>query len=237
MNEHVDGSPHTEILVVDDEPTITSMLSVMLGKEGYYSTTINDSRKVKNLDLENFDLMVIDVMMPHLNGFELVQQIRDRVDCPILFLTAKTSEQDAVEGYGLGADDYIRKPFGKSELMAKIAAHVRRYRHEHHRVLIVGPYRFDFVAEALSYSGETVLLTSAEYQICEYLVQHRSMVVSKRALEELLYEGIEHLDPYLYNNSAQVIPVHISNIRTKFKRWGVDPIRTVRSSGYQWIGC
>ncbi|WEV46127.1 response regulator transcription factor [Bifidobacterium sp. ESL0690] len=237
MNARTDDSAHARILVVDDEPAITAMLSAMLSKEGYYPTTINDSRKVKNLDLEHFDVMLIDVMMPHLNGFDLVGQIRDRVDCPILFLTAKTSEQDAVDGYGLGADDYIRKPFGKAELMAKIAAHIRRYQHQHHRALIVGPYRFDFITEALTYAGDSVSLTGAEYRICEYLARHRSMVVSRRTLEEILYEETDHSDSYPYNGGAQVIAVHISNIRTKFKRWGVDPIRTVRSSGYQWIGC
>lgn len=116
------------ILAVDDERAILDALARVLGRDGHEVVRAADPTAVPGMDLSRFDLVLCDVMMPGLDGFELVRQIRPDFDGPIVFLTARVAEEDAVAGYGLGADDYVRKPFGAAELRAKVAAHLRRER-------------------------------------------------------------------------------------------------------------
>lgn len=110
------------ILAVDDERAILDALARVLGRDGHEVVKAADPTAVPGMDLSRFDLVLCDVMMPGLDGFELVRQIRPDFDGPIIFLTARVAEEDAVAGYGLGADDYVRKPFGAAELRAKVAA-------------------------------------------------------------------------------------------------------------------
>lgn len=112
------------ILAVDDERAILDALARVLGRDGHEVVKAADPTAVPGMDLSRFDLVLCDVMMPGLDGFELVRQIRPDFDGPIVFLTARVAEEDAVAGYGLGADDYVRKPFGAAELRAKVAAHL-----------------------------------------------------------------------------------------------------------------
>lgn len=116
------------ILAVDDERAILDALARVLGRDGHEVVRALDPTAVPGMDLSRFDLVLCDVMMPGLDGFELVRQIRPDFDGPIVFLTARVDEEDAVAAYGLGADDYVRKPFGAAELRAKVAAHLRRER-------------------------------------------------------------------------------------------------------------
>ena len=116
------------ILAVDDERAILDALARVLGRDGHEVVRAADPTAVPGMDLSRFDLVLCDVMMPGLDGFELVRQIRPDFDGPIVFLTARVAEEDAVAAYGLGADDYVRKPFGAAELRAKVAAHLRRER-------------------------------------------------------------------------------------------------------------
>lgn len=110
------------ILAVDDERAILDALARVLGRDGHEVVKAEDPTAVPGMDLSRFDLVLCDVMMPGLDGFELVRQIRPDFDGPIVFLTARVAEEDAVAAYGLGADDYVRKPFGAAELRAKVAA-------------------------------------------------------------------------------------------------------------------
>ncbi len=123
-------------------------------------------------------------MMPGLDGFELVRQIRPDFDGPIVFLTARVAEEDAVAGYGLGADDYVRKPFGAAELRAKVAAHLRRERRPRSHALSFGEVRIDLGARDLAVGGEAVPLTPTEYAICEYLARHPGQVMSRAQIRE-----------------------------------------------------
>lgn len=128
------------ILAIDDERAILDTLARVLRRDGHEVEGAPDPMPVADpgFDLARFDLVLCDVMMPGLDGFELVRRIRPRFDGPILFLTAKVAEEDAVTGYGMGADDYIRKPFGAAELRAKVAAHLRRERRGHTSALRFG---------------------------------------------------------------------------------------------------
>ena len=134
------------LLAIDDERAILDLLRRVLERDGHEVDVTDDPTGVPARDLSRYDLVLTDVMMPGLDGFELVRRIRNEVDAPIVFLTAKVSEEDAVMGLGLGADDYLRKPFGAAELRAKVAAHLRREHRERRSVLAVGRVRFDLKA-------------------------------------------------------------------------------------------
>lgn len=108
-----------QILAVDDEQAMLQLIRRVLEKDGHTCTLVSDAAAVLNMNFSKYDLILLDVMMPGVDGFSLCRQIRFRVDCPILFLTAKTQENDIVQGLGFGADDYITKPFGMAELQAR----------------------------------------------------------------------------------------------------------------------
>ena len=114
------------ILIVDDEVDMLKLIKRVLEKDNHYVTLINQSKDIFHIDFRRYDLLLLDIMMPDIDGFEICKQIRSLVDCPILFLTAKTQEMDIVRGLGLGGDDYITKPFGANELRARVNAHLRR---------------------------------------------------------------------------------------------------------------
>ncbi len=162
----------THLLVVDDEVSILELIKNSLGKDGYLITVCQNADDVDIKKLHFYDLILLDVMMPGTDGFEFCKQIRNMVDCPILFLTAKTLEEDILFGLGIGADDYITKPFRIQELRARVAAHLRREKREHHSTLSFEPdIRFDLSAKVLYVSEQPVPLTKSEYSICEYLAK------------------------------------------------------------------
>lgn len=167
------------ILAIDDERAILDALARVLSRDGHEVVRVTDPTSVPGIDLARFDLVLCDVMMPGLDGFELVRRIRPAFDGPILFLTAKVAEEDAVTGYGLGADDYVRKPFGAAELRAKVAAHLRRERRPHAHALAFDEVRLDLGARKLSVAGRAVPLSPTEYAICELLARHPGQVMSR----------------------------------------------------------
>ena len=217
------------ILAIDDERSITDLLVRALSRDGHAVTADNDPEHVAARDLSRYDLILCDAMMPALDGFELVRRIRDRVDAPIIFLTAKVDEESAVEGLGMGADDYIRKPFGVPELRAKVTAHLRRERRERRSTLAFdgGRIRFDLGARALSVDEAPVALTPTEYGICEHLARHGGQVFSRDQLREAVLG---------WDSGAgeDAVSMHVSNARAKLRRAGADPIGTVWGVGYKW---
>lgn len=220
------------ILVIDDEKDICILIKRALEKDGYHVTTKKSAVGLKSADFKMYDLILLDVMMPEVDGFSLCYQIRQDIDCPILFLTAKTMEQDVVEGFALGADDYIKKPFSISELRARVAAHLRRENREHHQTLICGEFRFDLSAKEIiamqeSKESERIPLTKSEYQICEYLARNKGQVFS---LEQIL----EAVLGYDSESDVSAIRMHIKNIRGKFSKYAECPIETVWGVGYKW---
>lgn len=215
------------ILAVDDEEKILQIIQKALEKDGYMVQTETDATVVKQMELSRFDLILLDVMMPKLDGFTLCSEIRERVDCPILFLTAKTLEEDLMMGLGVGADDYIRKPFGIGELRARVQAHLRREQREKKQVFSVAGLHFYMQAKKVM-AGETeVLLTKSEYQICEYLALHHGQTLSREQIYTAVfgYEG---------ESDVSAITEHIKNIRAKFMKVEKEPIETVWGMGYRW---
>ena len=194
---------------------------------GHDVVTCEQSMKVPEMDLSVFDLIILDVMMPDKDGFTLCQEIRASIDCPILFLTAKTDENGIVEGLMAGADDYIAKPFGKKELIARVNAHLRRERREKVSRISFSECYFNLSSKELYVREETISLTKTEYLICEYLAKHPGQVFSR----EQIYEAVFGLDGDSFDST---IAMHVKNIRTKLEAVNYAPIKTVWGIGYKW---
>lgn len=216
-----------KILVVDDDTAILDMIGTILNKDGHLVTKVSNPLEINMEKVNLYDLILLDIMMPGLDGFILCSRIRKLVDCPILFLTAKTEESSLVNGLSLGADDYICKPFGVMELRARVAAHLRREHREHSVRMVVGPVCFQLSLKKLLVDDKQIPLTKAEYEICEFLAKNRGQVFSKEQILEQVF-GFDSES----NNST--ITTHIKNIRTKFSGVHCMPIKTVWGIGYKW---
>ncbi len=216
-----------EILVIDDDRGILDVVRKALSREGYSVTVLDDPLKLDEGQLGRYQLILLDVMMPGTDGFSLCRRIRDQVDCPILFLTAKTEEKDLMEGLGIGGDDYITKPFGLGELRARVAAHIRRESREKKHAVTIGGVRFSMQEHKAWCQDREMGLTKAEYAICEFLALNRGQVFSKERI-------LEHVFGFEGESSSSAITEHVKNIRAKFQQYGVNPIETVWGIGYRW---
>lgn len=221
------GANVAHIIAIDDEQAILDVVARVLKRDGHDVLCLADPASALKLNLARADLILCDVMMPGIDGFELVRGLRPRFDGPIIFLTAKVAEEDAVTGYGLGADDYVRKPFGAAELRAKVAAHLRRERREHTHALAFGTLRLDLGARQITVDGAPVALTPTEYEICEYLARHPSQVLSRAQIREALFGWERDADD-------AAVSMHVSRARKKLAAAGTDPIATVWGMGYKW---
>lgn len=215
------------ILAVDDDRGILAVIRKALEKEGYLVDTLDDPEKIDPERLSDYQLILLDVMMPGTDGFTVCRRIREQVDCPILFVTAKTEEGDLITGFGLGADDYIRKPFGLGELRARVAAHLRRESREKRHRVTLGDLEFSLQSKEIYCQGKQIPLTKSEYAICEYLALNRGQVFSK----ERIYE---HVFGYDGESDSSAITEHVKNIRAKLQKVGVSPVETVWGIGYKW---
>jgi DNA-binding response OmpR family regulator len=216
------------ILAIDDEQGILDLIKTALTREGHYITTVNDPTNIKVEQYAKYDLIILDVMMPQMDGFQICKNIRDFVDCPILFLTAKTMEEDIVKGLTVGGDDYITKPFGVGELRSRVAAHIRRELREKHNSFIISGLKFNISAKEVYMGKELIPFTKSEYEISEYLAMNHGQVFSKERIYEEIY-GFEK------ESDSSSIVEHIKNIRAKFAKVGCAPIATVWGIGYKWI--
>lgn len=221
------GGNMANILVVDDDKAILDLINNILNKNGHFIKMIDEPERVLNEDLNFYDLIILDIMMPAMDGFELCSKIRLGVDCPILFLTAKTDEGDIIRGLGLGADDYLTKPFGINELRARVEAHLRRESRERLNSINIGNIRFSIASKECFILEDKVTLTKSEYEISEFLALHPGMVFSK----EQIFESVFGFDK---ESNLSVIVEHIKNIRAKFLKYDEEPINTVWGVGYKW---
>lgn len=216
------------ILVIDDEIEICNLIKNALRKQNYKVTIKNSAIDISKEELNKFDLILLDVMMPTIDGFTLCKTIRDEVDCPIIFVTAKTMEEDVLEGFSIGADDYIKKPFSILELRARVEAHLRRENREKQQVLSTNGLKFNLKSKEIYFDDNKISLTKGEYQICEYLARHRGQVFS---LEQIFIE----VYGYDKDSDSSCIREHIKNIRAKLTKYVENPIETVWGIGYKWI--
>ncbi|MDO5302035.1 MAG: response regulator transcription factor [Tissierellia bacterium] len=215
------------ILVVDDEADLLQLVKQILEREGHRVATYESPLEVPREELGRCDLILLDVMMPGMDGLAYCREIRPLVDGPIVFLTAKSQEAQVVEGFSAGGDDYIVKPFGVEELSARVAAHLRREHRERHHHLHRGKVHLDLSAREISVGEELIPLTKSEYEICELLAKRRGQVFSREQIYQQIFgwEG---------TGEASAISEHIKNIRGKFQKHGEQPIATVWGIGYKW---
>ena len=219
-------TPH--ILICDDDPVVHESLGLYFSNEHFsYSDAFDGRESLQKVAEDKPDLILLDVMMPEIDGFSLCKEIRTLVDCPIIFLTAKTMEQDIVMGLSLGGDRYIGKPFGISELRARVAAHLRREHREKQNAFSIYDLKFNMTAKEVYYNDELISFTKSEYNISEYLAINHGQVFSK----EQIYERVFGFDG---NSDLTAIVEHIKNIRSKLKKLGLNPIETVWGIGYKW---
>lgn len=216
------------ILIIDDEPDILALVNNILSKDHHRVTVKTSARHMPLNEYSTFDLILLDVMMPDIDGFELCTQIRDIVDCPILFLTAKSMETDIMFGLSVGADDYIVKPFRAGELKARVNAHLRRENRGKNHMLSASGVKFNLSAKEISIDKEKINLTKSEYQICEFLARNKGQVFSK----EQIYESVYGYDR---ESDSSTITEHVKNIRSKLSAREVSPIETVWGIGYKWV--
>ncbi|MBU3155726.1 response regulator transcription factor [Clostridium estertheticum] len=216
-----------KILVIDDEPDILALIKNILHKDNHLVTTVVNPEKILTNEFSNFDLILLDVMMPGMDGFTFCKENRDIVDCPIIFLTAKNMEADIMYGLGLGADDYITKPFGMGELRARVNAYLRRENREKHSSLCISGVKFNLSGKEILVDDKKIPFTKSEYNICEFLARNKGQVFSK----DKIYEGVYGYDG---ESDSSAITEHVKNIRAKLAVFNMLPIETVWGIGYKW---
>ena len=223
------------ILLVDDELSVQKLLAYPLRKEGYDVIPALDGREaLERLREDNFDLVVLDVMLPRMDGFDVCRAIRSRSTVPIIMLTAKTEETDKVLGLELGADDYITKPFSVREFRSRVKAVLRRAalaqpEAQFEEPIEAGELSIDFEKRSVVVRGEPVRLTYVEFEILAALARAPGRVFSRTMLLERVWGDAAYRDP-------RTIDVHIRHLREKLEEESKTPelILTVRGVGYRF---
>jgi two-component system, OmpR family, response regulator len=223
------------ILLVDDELSVQKLLAYPLRKEGYDVIPALDGREaLERLRDDNFDLVVLDVMLPRMDGFDVCRAIRSRSTVPIIMLTAKTEETDKVLGLELGADDYITKPFSVREFRSRVKAVLRRAalaqpEAQFEEPIDAGDLQIDFEKRSVFARGDSVRLTYVEFEILAALARAPGRVFSRTMLLERVWGDASYRDP-------RTIDVHIRHLREKLEVEARTPelILTVRGVGYRF---
>lgn len=211
------------ILVVEDEPRLLKSLAKALREEGYAVDTAEAGDEgLYKAETYNYDALVLDVMLPRLDGWEILERLRKQKQTPVLMLTARDAAKDRVRGLDTGADDYLVKPFDLPELLARVRALIRRSAGKPRPELVIDDVKIDTRAKTVSRGGEPVVMTAREYSILEYLALHRGELVTRTELYEHLFDESD-------DTLSNLLDVHVFSIR---KKLGHDLIATRRGQGY-----
>ena len=225
-----------KILVCDDEKEILEILELYLEKEGYEIIKARDGldgiEKVK--ENKDFDLAILDIMMPRADGYKVVKEIRKLYTMPIIMLSAKNQDTDKILGLDLGADDYIAKPFNPLEVVARVNAQIRRSNsllsdEEKEKVISIGDIELDSYNVRVVVRGEEIELTSIEYGILKHLMENSGRILTKNQIFEAVWN-----EEFLSGDNT--IMVHISRLRDKIEEDSRNPVylKTVRGLGYKF---
>lgn len=227
-----------KLLVVDDDPEIASMLCELLELEGFEVVIANNGVQALDKFDDSIDLILLDIMMPEMNGLSVLSQLRNKYTVPVIFLTAKDNEFDKIIGLELGADDYILKPFNDRELIARINALLRRKRWDNMAVTsgeksvqyTIDKLTVNRKQQSVSFDDKYIELTGTEFQILLQLLENAGKIISRDDLSENVL-GKEFLP------LARSIDVHVSNLRKKLppRSDGLPWIKTLRSKGYLFV--
>lgn len=223
-----------KILLADDEASIVEFIQDALEDEGYEVLVANNGNEVFKQLVHKPELIILDIMMPGPDGFEICRAVREMVSCPIIFLSARYAESDRIQGLAVGGDDYIVKPFSMRELKARLAAHLRREQRAGAKaslaVLHYGDISVDLNSYRLLYRGQSVPVTVREFEIVQLLAFHPDRVFSR----EQIYEKVWGYDA---EGNSQTVTEHVKNIRAKLVSYNskCNPIATVWGIGYKWV--
>jgi DNA-binding response OmpR family regulator len=222
------------ILLVDDEQSIQTLLSYPLRKDGYHVTSVLDGGEaVQRFEEGRFDLVILDLMLPRVDGVEVCRQLRSRSQVPIIMLTAKGSETDKVAGLEVGADDYITKPFSMREFRSRVKAALRRSRMggepATEEPIESGELKIDFERRMVTLRGEEIRVTYVEFEILGALARSPGRVLTRETLLEHVWGDSEYRDP-------RTVDVHIRHLREKLEADPKEPefLFTVRGVGYRF---
>lgn len=225
------------ILIIEDDEYIADLEKDYLEINGYKATVVNDGQAGLEAALnDDFLLIILDLMLPGMDGFEVCRQIREKKDVPVIMVTAKKEELDKVRGFGLGIDDYIVKPFNPSELVARVNAHIARYKRLTEKAAVtledtlsVGDLTIDKIARRVFVSGSEVTFTHKEFDLLVFLATHPNIVFSKDALFDRIW-GLDAI------GETSTVTVHINRIREKIEDDSSNPkyIETVWGVGYRF---
>jgi DNA-binding response OmpR family regulator len=219
------------VLVIDDDPDIRGLLRELLERAGYHvSDAPNGRLGLRSLYADQPDLVVLDVAMPELDGWETLERIRDLSEVPVLMLTARTAELEKVRGLKAGADDYVAKPFGRQELLARVEALLRRAKPSDERPATYADalVTIDFANREVTVSGESVQLTPLEFKLLAAFVRHPNQVLSHGQLLDLVWGDAA-------GRGSDRTKLYVGYLRQKLAVGGAEaPIETVRGVGYRY---
>lgn len=227
----------SRVLVVDDELEIVEMITLFLERENYAVMGLTDSTNVLEMVTEwSPDLVIMDVLLPGMDGIELCHHLRKFVDIPVLFVSCKSEDLDKVIGLTAGGDDYITKPFSPIELVARVKAHLRRNRMISKRqsvgteIMKYDELEINLMTQEVQIEGKTISLSAREFKLLSQLAQHPGRIYSMNELYERVW-GTDSI------SDTRTVMVHISNLRKKLELDPSNPlyIQTVRGAGYKFI--
>jgi len=227
-----------KILVIEDEPTLSRLLSYNLTQEGYDTTVVEHGGEGLQTALQHkFDLIILDIMLPGMNGFEILNRLHQNgVRTPVIILTARNAEEEVVQGLKHGADDYITKPFGVAELLARVSAVLRRTQNEDpkpmlsdEKVIQAGELSIYPEKYEVSVKGQPISLRPKEFEVLLYLVQRPGMVISRDDLMNVVW-GFDYI------GGQRTVDVHVSSLRKKLELEQQSVrIESIRGVGYKLV--
>ncbi|TVY02213.1 response regulator transcription factor [Cohnella terricola] len=218
----------TKILVVDDDPNIRELVQVFLKQEGFEVVTADHgAHALEVLESVSVDLVILDIMMPHMDGWELCSELREHYDMPLLMLTAKGETAQKLKGFQLGTDDYMVKPFEPVELVARVKALLKRYRISVSQIVTIGSIQLNRQTYSLQVEDGSLTLPMKEFELLFKMASYPGKTFSREQL-------IEQIWGYDYEGDERTVDVHIKRLREKFPdgRYGFK-IATIRGLGYR----
>ncbi|CAM3315757.1 response regulator transcription factor [Paenibacillus lupini] len=227
----------SKILIIEDDTEIAMLEKDYLEINGFETEIIADGKQAVTAILDNsYDLILLDLMLPGQNGYDICREVRDKTDIPILMVTARTESMDKIRGLGLGADDYIAKPFDPAELVARVKSHISRYERlvgttrkaDNEEQIIVGELKILRRSWKVYKAGQEIRFPNREFELLLFLAEHPNIVFSKDALFEKIWG-------YDYAGDSATVTVHINRIREKIENDPAKPemIETIWGAGYR----